>query len=43
MPIDDGENPKLLQFIASTVEGIRDRLTVIEGRMAALEDRMGSV
>jgi archaellum component FlaC len=42
MPIDDSENPKLLQFIASTVEAIRDRLTGIENRMGALESRMGS-
>lgn len=41
MPIDDEGNPKLLQFIASTVEAIRDRLVGIEMRMGALEDRMG--
>jgi len=43
MPIDDSENPKLLQFIASTVEAIRDRLTGIENRMGGLEDRMGAL
>ncbi len=43
MPIDDGENPKLLQFIASTAEAIRDRLTGIESRMGGLEDRMGAL
>jgi predicted nucleic acid-binding Zn-ribbon protein len=43
MPIDDDENPKLLQFIASTVEAIRDRVTGIESRMGALESRMGGL
>ena len=43
MPIDDDENPKLLQFIASTVEAIRDRVTGIESRMGAFENRMGSL
>ncbi len=43
MPLDNDENPKLLQFIASTVEAIRDRLTGIESRMEALEDRMGGL
>ena len=43
MPIDDDENPKLLQFIASTVEAIRDRVTGIESRMGGLEDRMGAL
>ena len=43
MSIDDSENPKLLQFIASTVEVIRDRLTGIENRLGGLEDRIGGL
>jgi hypothetical protein len=38
MPIDDSGNPRLLQFIGSTVEAIRDRVTGIESRMGGLED-----
>lgn len=40
MPGNEDWDPKVLKFIASTVESIRDRVTGIENRMGSVENGM---
>jgi predicted nucleic acid-binding Zn-ribbon protein len=43
MPANEDWDPKVLKFIASTVESIRDRVAGIENRMGSFENRMDSM
>jgi predicted nucleic acid-binding Zn-ribbon protein len=43
MPANEDWDPKVLKFIASTVESIRDRVAGIENRMGSFENRMNSM